>query len=95
MEWRNELGQLHRTDGPALVWEDGSHMWLLHGKLHRDNGPAVTHANGRQSWYCKGYLHRTDGPAVENADGTCQWWLNGVQVDEFTVWLLANTKETV
>jgi hypothetical protein len=35
IEHRNEKGELHRTDGPAVVRLDGSREWYLNGKLHR------------------------------------------------------------
>jgi len=32
---RNEKGELHRVDGPAVVDADGSCQWWLNGKPHR------------------------------------------------------------
>ncbi len=75
--WRNEKGQYHRTDGPAVEWTDGSKEWYLYGELHRTDGPAREFASGYKSWHLNGQLHRTDGPAVENADGSRAWYLNG------------------
>jgi len=37
----NAEGWLHRTDGPALIWEEGSEGWYIDGRLHRDGGPAL------------------------------------------------------
>jgi hypothetical protein len=34
-------GKLHREDGPAVEYADGSKKWYLNGKLHREGGPAV------------------------------------------------------
>lgn len=31
VEWRNKEGQLHRTDGPAIKWADGTESWYLNG----------------------------------------------------------------
>ena len=57
---------LHREDGPAIEWADGSCNWMLDGKLHRAGGPAVVSGDFLQAWYQHGQLHRTDGgPAVE------------------------------
>jgi hypothetical protein len=28
-EYRNQLGQLHRTDGPAVEYSDGSKEWWI------------------------------------------------------------------
>lgn len=90
---RNELGQLHRVDGPALTIPDGTQLWYLNDQLHRDDGPAIEWEDGTRLWYLNNQQHRTDGPAVMRANGTQEWWLNGVQVDELTVWLLAGAKE--
>lgn len=95
MEWRNELGELHRVGGPAVIWGSGRQMWYQDGLLHRTDGPAIIGWQCQQLWYVKGKLHRTDGPAVEHADGTREWWLDGVQVDQLEHWLLVSTKETV
>ncbi len=34
-------GKLHRTDGPAVIYESGKMKYYRNGKLHRTNGPAV------------------------------------------------------
>ena len=51
---RNSSGQLHRDDGPAIVYPDGPQAWYRNGQLHRDDGPAVVHSNGEQHWYRAG-----------------------------------------
>ena len=33
-EWRNDAGQLHREDGPAREWSDGSKEWYLNGNRY-------------------------------------------------------------
>jgi len=73
---------LHREDGPAYEWSDGTKFWYLNGKLHRDNGPAREYANGNKAWYLNGDLHREDGPAIELASGYKEWYLNGIYVTE-------------
>jgi hypothetical protein len=30
-EWRNSQGDLHRTDGPAVVWADGRKEYWIQG----------------------------------------------------------------
>ena len=70
-------GKLHRDDGPAIEWADGSKEWWKDGKLHRDDGPAVEWADGSKVWYKNGKRHRDDGPAIERADGSKQWWKDG------------------
>lgn len=37
-----EVGStLHRIGGPAVIFNDGSHVWYQEGVLHNDDGPAV------------------------------------------------------
>ena len=42
--------QLHREDGPAIIYADGSQYWYLNDQLHREDGPAVILADGAQYW---------------------------------------------
>jgi hypothetical protein len=52
-EYRNELGEYHRTDGPAI--EDSySKEWYINGKRHREDGPAIEWSNGDKVWYLNG-----------------------------------------
>ena len=53
-EYRNDNGNLHREDGPAAVWRDGSAQWWIDGKRHRLDGPAVVQVNGINYWYLDG-----------------------------------------
>jgi hypothetical protein len=73
--------QRHRTDGPSVIWPDGSQEWWINGKLHRTDGPAVTYPDGTQWWYLNGEPHRVDGPAVIYFDGYQSWCLNGKKVN--------------
>ena len=47
-------GELHREDGPALIYPDGAQHWYLNGKRHREDGPAAIYPNGTQYWYRNG-----------------------------------------
>lgn len=47
-------GELHREDGPAIDWSDGSQFWFKHGKLHRLEGPAVISSIHGTGWYIEG-----------------------------------------
>ncbi len=77
VEWRDEHGELHRDDGPAMIKTDGTQQWYQHGLLHRDDGPAVIYANGAQEWYQRDEWHRDDGPARIHSDGAQTWyWRN-------------------
>ena len=79
-KWLNEVGQLHRIEGPAIEYADGSKVWFLNGKLHREGGPAYEGANGSKWWYLNGERHREVGPSIEWANGSKEWYLNGVRV---------------
>jgi hypothetical protein len=70
-------GKLHRTDGPAIEWSDGSKAWYIDGKRHRTNGPAYKGVDGTKVWWVDDKRHRTDGPAVEWSDGSKSWWIDG------------------
>lgn len=48
-----QSGQLHRDDGPAVEWPDGSNFWFVEGLRHREDGPAVQYANGTEEWYIR------------------------------------------
>jgi len=52
-EWRLN-GKLHREDGPARIWADGSKSWWIHGNQHREDGPAYEGADGSTWWYTHG-----------------------------------------
>lgn len=82
-------GDLHREDGPAVVWKNGTKEWYANGKLHRENGPAIEWTAGSMEWFFIGKLHRIDGPAIIFASGAKQWYLNGQQLTElqFNQWI--------
>ena len=42
---------LHREDGPAVEYADGTKFWFQNGLLHRLNGPAVELLNGDKEYY--------------------------------------------
>jgi hypothetical protein len=50
----NDIGQLHREDGPARVWKDGTCEWYLNGRRHRNTGPAIERDDGFRSWWLNG-----------------------------------------
>lgn len=52
--YRNELGQFHREDGPAIITMQGITSWWYHGVKHRDNKPAVTWFEGSRFYWRKG-----------------------------------------
>ena len=80
--WFNEHGQLHRTDGPALIYPDGDQLWYINGKLHRTDGPAAISADGHNAWYINDELHRTDGPAMVTSTGLVAYYIYGIRLTE-------------
>jgi hypothetical protein len=48
---------LHRVDGPAVTFANGTVQWYYNDKLHRVDGPAVTYGNGSQYWYLHGVCY--------------------------------------
>ena len=75
-------GEKHRTDGPAVIWENGDLEWYVNGLRHREDGPAIVREYnnldhpGYQAWYIKSKRHRVDGPAIEWKSGKKEWWVN-------------------
>ena len=43
-------GKAHRTDGPAVEYDNGTKVWYLKGELHREDGPALEHSDGSKQW---------------------------------------------
>jgi len=80
VKYRNKMGELHREDGPAVIFPDNTKIWCLHGKYHREDGPAVVYGDGGKEWYLNGCKHRISGPAVIWPDGTEEWYLNGKDI---------------
>lgn len=39
--WYNNNGLLHRVDGPAVEYSDGTELWFMNGLRHRTDGPAI------------------------------------------------------
>jgi len=68
-------GKLHREDGPAVEYSDGSKIWYKNDKLHREDGPAIEWSNGYKSWYLKDkYLTKAefDKAIKAKAPPTCE-----------------------
>ena len=76
--WKNDKGEIHRDNGPAILKADGTQVWYDSHRIHRDDGPASIGPRG-EFWYHFGRFHRVDGPAAMYAVGEHQWYLNGVR----------------
>jgi hypothetical protein len=75
----NNKNQRHRTDGPAVVWSNGSESWWVNGKCHRLDGPAIIWVDGDKVWRVNDKLHRLDGPAIVLNNGFVEWGLCGIK----------------
>lgn len=95
IDWsRENINDIHRTDGPAIETSIGDREWWINGNRHRDCGPAVERTNGDREWFQNGILHRTDGPAIDRSQSGFgyQWWINGRRLNEQQVndWIKEN-----
>jgi len=57
-----KCGKIHREDGPAITWRDGSYEYRIDGLLHREDGPA-SKTKRTELWAIQGKTHRQGGPA--------------------------------
>lgn len=76
-----KLGVIHRLDGPAIIYRDGTEYWFFNGKIHRDEDkPAVITPHGLHEWYHHGKRHRdNDLPAVTDSNGNQEWYYMGLR----------------
>lgn len=58
--WKNRKGELHRLDGPAIEFADGTLFWYQNNRLHRSDGPAIQYHNGKYSWWYDGSFLGSD-----------------------------------
>jgi hypothetical protein len=70
-------GVAHRSDGPAVIYPNGTQCWYWRGKRHRVDGPAVIYSCDTQWWYQHGEFHRDDGPALIYSSGEQRWYQHG------------------
>ena len=49
-EYKNEKGEYHRVDGPAIISETYD-LWVINGIYHRVNGPAIVGGVYYKSWW--------------------------------------------
>jgi hypothetical protein len=50
--WKNNF--VHRKDGPAVEYKNGTKFWCINGKWHREDGPAGEWHCGCKQWYLNG-----------------------------------------
>jgi hypothetical protein len=51
------LSVIHREDGPAIEYSDGTKAWYRNSLLHREDGPAIEWADGGKRWYLEGVFY--------------------------------------
>jgi hypothetical protein len=73
-------GALHREDGPAIEYFNGTKLWYQDGQLHRENGPALEYSDGTKYWYKNGKRHRENGPAIEFINGQTEYWIDDERI---------------
>ena len=69
-EW-TQNGELHRVDGPAVIYADGTQKWFRNNELHREDGPAIIWHNGKQDWYLDGKQY-TEDSLNKKLKSTCE-----------------------
>lgn len=77
-------GVLHREDGPAIEYTNGSEEWFIDGQLHRegDKPARIIYTKDRhhvirkrEEWYQRGrlYRHPSNGVPIVGYDGMAYW----------------------
>ena len=46
--------QLHRDEGPAVEYTNGTKYWYQNGLPHRIDGPAIEYKSGHKEWWLNG-----------------------------------------
>lgn len=63
--WFNDKNQVHRLDGPAIIYPNGTKRWYQNGLLHRLDGPAVEYFSGTDGhhtkWWIRGEHYTEEG----------------------------------
>ena len=57
---------LHRDNGPAIEWTDGSKRWYKEGRRHRLDGPACENNDGHKEYWIEG-KHIENVNSIEEA----------------------------
>lgn len=91
---RDECGLCHNDDGPAIIYEDGTQIWAIHGERHRIGAPAIICPDGTEMWYFRGELHRIDGAAVEINGEPLSYYLHDKRLDPLVWATLINLERT-
>ena len=52
--WKNQNDELHRENGPAIEWNDGTKSYCKDGLIHRLDGPAIEYPDGYKQYWIEG-----------------------------------------
>jgi len=77
IEYRDDSGELHRTDGGPSLCTTHSMCWHQYGLLHRTEGPAVIYPDGTgEMWIHGRFLYNVpiDRETVNAAKSIQQAW---------------------
>ena len=80
-KWYNKRGKLHREDGPAIEYSNGTIKWYFNNILHRENGPAIEYKDGYKEWYINNKvtsredIEETKGKIVEHSKNGDRYYL--------------------
>jgi len=86
--WEN----LHREDGPALIYRTGTKERYKNGERRRLDGPVYISDVDVKEWRVNGELHRINGPAIEYENGFRLWCIYNKELDteEVESWIKLN-----
>jgi len=57
----NDKEELHRLDGPAVEYLNGSKFWHINEKSHRNIDPSEEYSDGEKRWFIINKRHRIGG----------------------------------
>ena len=68
IRWYNKEGQLHRTAGPAMVWENKGSMWYYEGRRHREGNLPAAMWSGIKKYYHHGVRYFPEIVKINNEE---------------------------
>ena len=49
--YKKDTNIRHNLYGPAIIYKNGTKIYIIENKRHRLDGPAVIYANGKEEYY--------------------------------------------
>lgn len=78
--YRDNKGRLHREDGPAVIYPDGSKFYHVNGSRTSITQPTSYFDNGYVEWNLYAIPHRDNGPACASPNGLLRWVDDGERI---------------